>query len=115
MQFDEVRRAVPGTRRETSVSFVCARSNAFRDLNPHVVFRTYLCMGCMRLTIDVCAFNVCLFCSFVMWVHGLVAHVTDFDELNERLEKAASIVKKEGTPVFYFQIVKAIDDFSVLV
>jgi hypothetical protein len=60
--------------------------------------------------------NVCVcvcVCVFVMV--SMVVRATDFDELNERLEKAASIVKKEGTPVFYFQIVKAIDDYSVTV
>ena len=35
----------------------------------------------------------------------------DFDVLNEQLEKAALLVKKDGVPDFYFQTLTSIDKF----
>jgi hypothetical protein len=35
---------------------------------------------------------------------------TDFDTLNDQMDKASALIKAEGVPVFYFQTVLAIDN-----
>jgi hypothetical protein len=59
-------------------------------------------------------FVFCLHAIFICFlsVSSIFLSVSDFDLLNEQLDKASAIVKAEGVPVVYFQTVLAIENFA---